>query len=330
MRSHLTSRWRSAVVTMGALAALAAPAPSQAEPPPAGPAAGEIVRAHEIMARVALLRAEVALVRLELGRAEAAHVGIEARDVSPREAYFMARVVLGKAERLAHDWTGSLQKSLAPVRADLIDLGHVRVAVDRAIERVERVKQALGIPEAPEPDDVDTGVDAAAVFVALLQVSRQLNLLLVRHLSPGDVFQEVTAAVHYAARLLARFDGAERLPAPPPFERRRRPPDVHARLLHCKQLVANVGARSGVQFMHLDLTRLSPRAVPSDVHDLASLISGQLAYLHFRSGDPRTPPEALFPGRKVPSHVFQRAGLLERQLTTLLSQVELHPAWLGR
>jgi hypothetical protein len=59
--------------------------------------------------------------------------------------------------------------------------------------------------------------------------------------------------------------------------------------------------------------------LPSDVYDLASLLLGEVAFLHSIAKDAHAPYpfEANAPGRKLPSHVWQLAGVLEQQLTQL-------------
>lgn len=57
--------------------------------------------------------------------------------------------------------------------------------------------------------------------------------------------------------------------------------------------------------------------LPSDVYDLASLVLGEVAFLHAITPDANPAPypfESNQPGRKLPSHVWQLAGVLEAQL----------------
>ena len=67
---------------------------------------------------------------------------------------------------------------------------------------------------------------------------------------------------------------------------------------------------------------------PSDVYDVASLLVSELAYLHARLPNAGAPRSSYNPGDKLPSHVYQRAGMLERQLSELNKWVEGSPDWL--
>ena len=69
---------------------------------------------------------------------------------------------------------------------------------------------------------------------------------------------------------------------------------------------------------------------PSDVYDMATLLISELDYLWTHAENAVSPRPAYYPGRKLPSHVYQRAGLLERQLAELEKLVEATPSWLSR
>ena len=60
---------------------------------------------------------------------------------------------------------------------------------------------------------------------------------------------------------------------------------------------------------------------PSDVYDVASLLVAELAHLHRQFPDAEPPHETYYPGRKFPSHVYQRVGILESQLIELEKQL---------
>ena len=68
---------------------------------------------------------------------------------------------------------------------------------------------------------------------------------------------------------------------------------------------------------------------PSDVYDMATLLVSELAYLWAQLDDAAVPRPAYYPGSRFPSHVYQRAGLLERQLSDLAALVDATPDWLG-
>jgi hypothetical protein len=65
-----------------------------------------------------------------------------------------------------------------------------------------------------------------------------------------------------------------------------------------------------------------------DVYNLAAFIVSELRFLHAQADGALSPPEPYYPGRKFPSDVYQRAGLLEILLVDLQALVEAAPSWL--
>ena len=61
---------------------------------------------------------------------------------------------------------------------------------------------------------------------------------------------------------------------------------------------------------------------------MATLIVSELAYIHSRIADAQPPVRTYYPGHKLPSHVYQRAGILEVQLMELSKHVSATPDWL--
>jgi len=69
---------------------------------------------------------------------------------------------------------------------------------------------------------------------------------------------------------------------------------------------------------------------PSDVYDLSILLVSELAFLHGQLKDADAPLQSRDLAFKVPSHVYQRAELLLRQLVELETRVSVNPDWLTR
>ena len=128
------------------------------------------------------------------------------------------------------------------------------------------------------------------------------------------MYQEVSLAIAHAANVRGRWPG-QRIGPPPPWELGRRPPDVYRRLLTCFELVRKIAARENLQLMELSVSESSiSLATPSDVYDIAALLVSELAYVdRVLNGSPPQ-RKAWYPGHKVPSDVFQRAGILAEQL----------------
>lgn len=271
----------------------------------------------DCLARVQLLSDEIEEVRRIMGKPQVNMHGMRIENAQPREVLYQARTLYRKANRFAFENTRTSQDP--PVTASrTIRPMHVWKIVDASLRRVLHVKNRFGIltefaevemPETTEPSDV---------FLAILKINRQLNALLTKEFAPANVFQQVTVAVHYASRLLEQFDASVATIEPPGFEEAKMPAQVHARLLACFEIIRRMSSASGIEMLTLTLPDGGVGDIsPSDVYDVASLIVAELVYLHSRIPEADPPERAYYPGLKLPSHVFQRAELLRRELETL-------------
>lgn len=275
----------------------------------------ESITPPDCHARALVLAGEVELIRLEMGRPADPRPPLAVSGASPREVWFQALAVFRKADRLCHELTGDPTAAVphAPPISE-IRPGHVLAVIDATLREVVTIKQSLGIVELPAAVTRDPQKQPSDVLATLSTVNRQINLLLERPFTPADVFQQVSFAVAYAARL-----GRTAAPAEPALERRKRPADVYARLLACLELTRTLVKRAGHPVIdHLGAPE--PDTIrPADVYDLASLVLGEIAFLHALAPDPNPPYpfEGNTPGRKLPAHCFQLVGVLEQQLRQL-------------
>ncbi|MDP6015112.1 MAG: hypothetical protein QGI32_03350 [Candidatus Latescibacteria bacterium] len=288
-------------------------------------AAGDGVTAPHVFARVALLREKIEMIRFEMGRPRSVQSDLAVSNVVPREVYSQALALFLKADRLCFEQTRG-HASAPEIPDEVIRPAHVLAVVDASLARLDLVGTSIGmVDRAVEPtrDDSRTPTD---VFRSIIQANRQLNLMLDNQVSHSDVFQQVTLAISYTSRLLARFPGGTRIPASDDYERGKRPADVHRRLVGCFEVIQRIAELVGLKTLELrSLDATEHGIIPSDVYYIASLLVSDLAYLHSHVLDADPPVEMYYPGRKFPSHVYQRAGLLKKQLAELLRHVEQAP-----
>ena len=274
----------------------------------------ESIEPPDCYRRAVQLAADVELIRREMGRPTEARPPVTVKGASPRECWFQALAVFRKADRLCQEIAGDPVASVphAPPIGD-IKPGHVLTVIEAAARELDEVKQTLGIPEKGEAPARDGSKTPSDVFGSLATTNRQINLLLARPFAPSDVYQQVSLTVSYAARLT----GAEP-PAAAAFERGRRPAEVYDRLQRCLELVRTLVKNAGHPVID-SLPTPGDQTLPSDVYDLASLLLGEVAFVHALRPDPNPPYpfESNAPGKKLPSHVWQLAGVLEQQLQQL-------------
>lgn len=302
------------------------PMPSRAV---SDPSPTDSIDIADVCVQVELVRAELEVIRFVMGRPTNEQPEMAVSGVATREVYAQALTLFRKAERLGFEQTREHAPEPAAPTGEITSADVYRV-VQSALERIRRVKEHLGIEQQIQPPPRDPSKTATEVFRAVVQANRQLNLLLDRRFAPSDVFEQVTRGVGYASRLLEHFPDATLLPDPPEFEIGKRPGDVYRRLLDCFDRVRAIAKASGLEMLELeaDETRIMA-AEPSDVYDIASLLVSELAFLHSEVADARAPRPVYYVGRKFPSHVYQRAGILELQLVELEQWVQQNPDWLA-
>ncbi|MFT5469436.1 MAG: hypothetical protein ACI8UO_004557 [Verrucomicrobiales bacterium] len=302
----------------------------------------------DVYVHVDHVRQELELLRAWMGRPRDERPELGISGAEPREVFFQAITLFRKADRLAFEQTQRRARGAPRLPAGEIRPSHVYGRLLDATDAIREIVLNSGLEsldlERPDQVEIDAAApsdvyDIASLLVselahlhAIVQANRQLNLLLERRFSPSDVFEQVTVAIGFCEQLLGRFPEAETMPKAPEFEPNKRPGDVYGRLLDATDAIREIVLNSGLE--SLDLERPDQveidAAAPSDVYDIASLLVSELAHLHAKLPDPTPPREAYFPGRKFPSDVYQRAGILEAQLSSLRQLSAKNPEWLER
>ena len=255
-----------------------------------------------------------------MGAPKAGELDIGIRSAIPRDLYFQTLTLWQQTDRLLFEIM-RVHAHPPPAPTGAIGLQDALAALQDAHQILQQVMRELRIaptaepPPTPRPGGKATLADS---FIATLDLNRQLDLLVERHIAPRDVYREVTLAVAYSARLLARYAEATRLPAEPPFEPDRQPGDVYRRLIACLQSIARIFATLGLPVLQIDTSHTDVANLrPGDVFLVASMIVSQLDFLYQRLDSAQARPQATYPGFKFPSHTYQRAGILQAQLTQI-------------
>ncbi len=282
----------------------------------------------DVLARVELIKEDLNLIRLELGKPNVSEADIDVLETAPREVYFVAQALFVKANRFGFELNKTSLDALTPVNAATVKPFHVWQVVNAAYQRIEDIKKKLNIKQGGIERQQAIETTPNDVIQSLLDTNKLLSHLLFTKLSPADAYQQITASINLTAQLLAQFDGVKRIPDAPVYERRKTPGDVYARLYNSFSLVKSIASSSNLLMFNFQVTHLKKSKSPSDVYGLATLLKAELAYFHAKLQTTEQVAKAYYPGIKTPSDVFQRVGILEQQLNTLLIQVIDNPTWL--
>lgn len=271
----------------------------------------EEIRPAHCHARARRLLADITAIREEMGRSEDARPIPEIVGAQPREVYFEALATWNKAERLATELgVQDPRTPAAPPRLAELKPGHVMQLLDAIFEEVSDIRVRLKLDKGAAEPAVEAERQPSDVLMTLIRCNRELSRMLEQPFSPSDVYRQIALASAYAARLGSAADLA-------PYESRKKPADVYARLEACLALASSVISKRGGSA--LTARGMPTDVLPGDVYDLASLVLGELAYLH-DSAQNVVPLYAFEPrasGHVLPSHCYQLAATLERQLSAL-------------
>lgn len=277
----------------------------------------EAILPADVLARVELLRAHVSRLQHFMGKGPAPAPLMRVDGAQPREVYSQAQNLERRANRLAFEQarvvrTEGVPKQQEPGPADVFEL------VDSALAAILVAEEQLGLEVAVAEESRPESTTPTEVFNAIVEAGGELNNILDEKVSPSDVFQLVTASVHVAAAMQADEPGAGHLPEEPTFEAGKQPVDVYERMQECFALVSDLAQQRGVETLRfkLDPEQLA-RVTPNDVGDLAALVLEELQHLQLKDEGATKAPAAFHPGRRFPSHVYQRAGLLKATLEDL-------------
>lgn len=274
---------------------------------PADTTPTDVYREVESVAR------DVEHLRIYMGRPPNTQTPIDVSGVSPREVIYQAGTLCEKVNRLGFETIREIAEKPVVPDGETKPVDVLRM-VSFAHDQVRRIGVGFGL-EFASPDAAPTGTQTPTdVFKAIVQLNRQINLLLDEQFSPSDVFEEVSLAIAHAANLRSQWPG-DRIAAAPASEFGKRPADVMRRLARCAEVVRLIAESEDLQVLQFRLDESSLQAVtPSDVYDVAALLVSELAYLDRTLVDTHDVRKARYPGRKVPSDVYQRAGILLKQL----------------
>ena len=279
---------------------------------------------------VARVHEELALLRFHMGKPAAVkqHQFITVTGAAPREVYFQALTLYDKSNQFAFDHLRIRSMSIsAPSYA--IKPADVFNVVNSSLERLRAVKAHLNISATISEPALDKTKTPTDVLISVIGASREISILLDQQFTPKHVFKEVTLAIGYTASILSQFPNVERIPSAEPIQIGIKPSAVFERLIGCYERIRIIAKRSNIKILTLVVNLEKLDVIPRDVYDIASLVVSELAFIHSVSGDLPPPRDTYDPGRKFPSHVYQRVSILEEQLRLLDMATKNSTTWLS-
>jgi hypothetical protein len=302
---------RTSVLILCVLAAAALPVPFQS-------ANAQEIDNPQAYALANQLADELELVRERMGKPFDDSPRLPVTGITHVELYFQAQTLLRKANQLAQELAGAAPRAPGPVPSGEITAADIYGLLDDALDQVRHVAEAIGITERAEFENRLATIQPTGIFLVVIDINRQLNLMLRVPINDADVFDEISSAITYAASLLATKTGMVRIPEAPPFDGYKRPADVYRRLTECIDAVIRVAPKTGVPVLGLSSRRnISDDTQPGQVLDIARLVTADLAAFDNALGAPLVRPELPTPKHIFATEVYAHAGILLRQLEEL-------------
>ena len=287
------------------------------------PAYGEkAVTPSDVFTTVQKLDLLTERIRHHMGAPKALPLKLAIENAQPHDVFFQAQTLFQKTNRLLFQVTRTRlpvpeipQQVYLP--ADVLEL------VQRSENNLSLILMELGLPSSASIT-ADDRADASPsdVFLAIQGLNRQVNRLLDTPFAPSDVYMQVTLAIGYGAKQLARFPKARRIPDPSEAASGRVPSDVYFRLLEGLERLTKIYELHGLASLRVDAETLQKEEItPSDVYDIASLLVARLDFLHKHNKIQMLPRKPFYPGKVYPTDVYRQAGILLSQLDSL---IEMH------
>jgi len=261
---------------------------------------------------------ELEIVRERMGRPYDDSSRLPVSAVSELELYFQTQSLLRKANQLAQELAGAAPRSPGPVPSGEVDAQDVYALLEDALGQIRVAAEAIGITERATFEQRVATIAPTGVFLVVIDVNRQLNLMLRVPISDAEVFDEISSAITYAAALLATYPGATTVPEAPPFDGYKRPADVYLRLSECMDVVMRVAPKVGVEVLGLSARRNVPEDTsPGHAYDIARFLVADLAAIAGARNVPNTRVSMPAPKHVFSTEVYAHAGILLRQLEEL-------------
>ncbi len=264
------------------------------------------------------LNDQLIAIAAEMGISTMSLAPIEVESVSPREVYFQAGTLHEKTARLMFEFTGK-EGNLIEIQKWDATPSDVLTLMNQVEKHLGKISSKLNIVLQNKQKARIQNAQPKDVFQLIVQLNRLTNQLLDFKFSPAQSHQKITESIALASAVLQTYPDST-----PVFYPRERiggktPSDVYQKLAAMYRELSALFRTFDKDCLILDESEISRENVlPSDVYDLAVLFVSQFSYWHSMLHDAPTPKQSYYPGKVLPSDVFQRLSILDQQISELM------------
>lgn len=243
---------------------------------------------------------------------------IGVKDVSTREIYFQAATLYTKTSRLMFEFTHEETKNIVIMNVDA-NSSDVLSLLQLSEKNLLVVTDKLDIPAFDLNAVSGENKTPTQVFQTIVELNRKANALLDFRFSPSNVHQKITEAIAIAAAVIESQKGLESVFYPHAIERNIRPQDVYLKMVTMYDAMRPIMKKFGKQCLVLEeYEKQRSQVLPSDVYDLAVMVVSQLRYMHSLIPSAKKIKNSYYPGKVIPSDVYQRLSILEQQMMEIM------------
>jgi hypothetical protein len=245
---------------------------------------------------------------------------LEVSSVSPKTVYYQAATLYHKSQRLRYEFSNISGVPIDDFKVNA-QSADVLLLLNLVAQNLNHVGTRLKLNPPPLSQPLKADAQPQHVYTLIVLMNSELNQLLDFQFSPADVFQQVTTAMSYASAILSSVPGLKSTYDPDDFMPNKQPLDVYNRLLNTQAVLQKI--KTALRLKTISINHASHLKVPNpaDVYDLATLLLGELVDLHRYMNIKQDPPKGYYPGKIIPSEVFQRVGILQKQINAIALNV---------
>lgn len=270
----------------------------------------------QVHQHVGALAADVEQIRLVIGKRLPRSRDFRLEEVEPRQVFFQSQTLFRKCNQLAQELAG-VSRQAAPYPPDerATTLNDVQEVITLARGQLKYVRDTLGIEEAPLPR-FERRRTSSDVMRDIIEAGYVLNRLIEQTRDWSQIYDRVYQTITYMGGVLPE---AARYPAMETFECCKVPQDVYARLALTMEAARPAAEKVDLALIRIILNKQAEGGASTEtVYDLTTTLVTDFGELSLRlEGEDIAGPDYERPAKIYPSHVFQLAGVLERQVAAL-------------
>lgn len=297
--------------------------------PPALAKPSNPVRMLDIYRQVEAIKQLINQFMFAMGKKMKVHPRIIVENAQPQDVLFQSTSIYNKTSRLAFQYTRSSYQLISMNYENKSNMEHIWQILHKTLLILYRLQPILDIRQPLVVKTPSKPVSLTDMSSQLIQLNQLMDDMGWVQASPSETYSVLTKAVELAAALNAHSPLPQTIPNPPAFERGKTPAQVYRRLLTIMDMLNQISDKQQIPSIKIHVYSFKDIDVnPSDVNDMTHFIIARLEIFYSLINPKVTGFDVYYYGWKLPSDIYQRAGILKRQIKHLDDTINKYPSWL--